>query len=107
MQKQMFRTVVDATGDEPSIVISTMGTDRDGDEVVPEGGVFDAYLKNPVVLLGHDYGALPVGSTTALDVVPGEGVRARFRWLENDAFADRVRNAFEQGVLRAASIGFR
>lgn len=30
----------------------------------------------------------------------------RVAWLENDADAARVRNAFEQGVLNAASIGF-
>jgi hypothetical protein len=28
-------------------------------------------------------------------------------WLENDKRADAVRNAFDQGVLNAASIGFR
>jgi HK97 family phage prohead protease len=58
------------------------------------------------VLFGHDRSGLPVGSTTTLEVVPGRGIRARWRWLEGDPFADRVRNAFEQGALRAASIGF-
>ena len=109
MQKQPVATIVSDSkrGDEPEITISTIGLDRDCDEVVPEGCDFTDYQRNPVVQFGHDYSSLPVGATTALDVVPGRGVRARWRWLEGDPFADRVRNAFEQGVLRAASIGFQ
>lgn len=108
MEKQTLATVVstDAKGDEPTIVISTIALDRDRDEVVPEGGDLRDYLRNPVVLYGHATDRLPVGKTTSLEVVPGRGIRARWRWLEGDAFADRVRNAFNQGVLRAASIGF-
>jgi HK97 family phage prohead protease len=108
MEKQTFATIAapSARGDEPQITISTVALDRDRDEVQPEGGDFTAYLRNPVVLFGHDRSALPVGSTTTLVVLPGRGIRARWRWLEGDAFAARVKNAFEQGVLRAASIGF-
>jgi hypothetical protein len=108
MEKQVFTTVAtpQAKGDEPSITISTIALDRDRDEVVPEGGDFNAYRKNPVVLFGHDRSSLPVGSTTGLEVLPGRGIKARWLWLEGDAFAARVRNAFEQGMLRAASIGF-
>lgn len=108
MEKQTLATIAAAAarGDEPQITISTVALDRDRDEVQPEGGDFSAYLRNPVVLFGHDRSGLPVGSTTTLEVVPGRGIRARWRWLEGDPFADRVRNAFEQGALRAASIGF-
>ena len=108
MEKQTLATVTSesASGDEPSMTITTVALDRARDEVVPEGGDFAAYLKNPVVLFGHDHHGLPVGTTTQLDVTPGRGIRARWRWLEGDPFADRVRNAFEQGMLRAASIGF-
>jgi HK97 family phage prohead protease len=106
MEKQVFPTVVLATGDEPSITVSTNDEDRDGDVCVPSGAVLTNYQKNPVVLFGHDYSALPVGSSTSVSVGTN-GIVASWRWLENDTFADRVRNAFEQGVLRAASIGFR
>jgi HK97 family phage prohead protease len=108
VEKQTLATVTSpaATGDEPTITITTVALDRALDEVVPEGGDFAAYLRNPVVLYGHDHNGLPVGATTQLDVTPGRGIRARWRWLEGDPVADRVRNAFEQGMLRAASIGF-
>ena len=109
MEKQTLATIAStlASGDEPQITISTIALDRDKDEVVPEGGEFRNYLKNPVVGYGHFRNeTIPVGVTTAIDVAPGRAIRARWRWLEGDAFAARVRNAFEQGVLRAASIGF-
>jgi HK97 family phage prohead protease len=96
-----------AKGDEPTIVISTSAVDRENDEVLAEGGDFAAYKRNPTVLWGHDYSSLPIGTTTSLEIVPGRGIRARWRWLEGDDFAARVRNAFEQGCVRAASIGFR
>ena len=94
-------------GADASIVISTAEPDRDGDVLVPEGAELDAYQRNPVVLYGHDHHGLPVGRAMALQVTPGSDIRASFVWLKDDPFADRVRNAFEQGILNAASIGFR
>ena len=109
MKKQSFATVTadQMHGDEPRMTITTIGLDRDHDEIVPEGIDLNAYMRNPVVLWAHSYDAIPVGTTTALDVVPGKGIRARWRWLENDDFAARVRNAYDQGILRSASVGFR
>jgi hypothetical protein len=98
--------VVRSDGDEPEITISTGALDREGDVLVPEGAVFDAYRRNPVVLFGHNHSELPVGSTTSIAIEPGIGIRAAWRWLEGDDRAARVRNAFDQGVLRAASVGF-
>lgn len=96
-----------ATGSEPTMLISSVALDRDGDVVVPEGGDFAAYQRNPVVGWQHFRSdPLPIGTTTSLSVEAGKGIRASWRWLEGDALADRVRNAFSQGVLRAASISF-
>jgi HK97 family phage prohead protease len=89
------------------LTITTQQEDREGDILIPEGAVLDAYRKNPVVLFSHDHYSIPVARTTSLDVIPGRGIRADFVWLKNDPDADRVRNAFEQGVLNAASVGFR
>lgn len=109
LTRQTFATVTtpSARGDEPSMLISTIALDRDSDVIVPEGGDFKAYLRNPVVGFQHfRTDPLPIGSTVRLDVEPGKGIRATWRWLENDPLASRVRNAFQQGVLRAASVGF-
>ncbi len=97
------------SGDEPEITISTIDPDRVHDRVVPEGVRLEAYMRNPVVFYSHrrpEAAAIPIATTTHIMVEPGRGLRARFRWLENDPFADRVKNAWDQGILRTASIGF-
>ena len=70
------------------------------------------YFKNPVVMWAHDLtgsspsGGLPIGRTLALDWVQGRGLVARFEFLDDDPFAQRVRNAWDKGFLRAASISW-
>ncbi len=93
-------------GDTPTITISTAALDRDNDQVDPLGGQFDSYYRNPVVLFAHDYSALPVGRCISLNA-DANGIKAAWQWLENDPVAARVKNAFDQGVLNAASVGFR
>ena len=111
--KYAFATVTASADDAnlPSCTITTINTDREGDRVVPEGGDFTNFLKSPVLMWAHGgserYGALPIGTVTSLDVQPGQGVKATWKWLEGDPFADRIRNAWDQGVVRASSIGFQ
>ena len=99
-----YGTQADADGE---ILITTPAEDRVGDVLDPEGAETRAYLKNPVVKYAHSDEQLPVAVTTKLAIEPGRGIRAAFRWLKGDAFADRVKNAYDQGILRAASVGFR
>lgn len=65
----------------------------------------ERYLKNPVVLWSHDAWTIPIGQTISLERT-GEKLRAEFEFLPGDEFADRVRNAWDHGFLRAASIGW-
>ena len=70
------------------------------------------YFKNPVVMWAHDVvgrspsGGLPIGRTLALKWKPGRGLVADFEFLSDDPFAQRVRNAWDKGFLRAASISW-
>ena len=70
------------------------------------------YFKNPVVMWAHDVtgrspsGGLPIGRTLALDWKSGRGLVADFEFLSDDPFAQRVRNAWDKGFLRAASISW-
>jgi HK97 family phage prohead protease len=107
--KQFVTTIMssrEASADEPVMTISTAAPDREGDRVLPDGGDLAAYRRNPVVLWAHDRHSLPIGAATGLEVLPQQGLRMKFRWLEGDSFSDRVRNAWSQGIIRAASIGF-
>jgi HK97 family phage prohead protease len=96
----------DATGGEAAATISTDSVDREHDVVLPSGGRLANYRKNPVVLYGHNHFDVPVGRAISIDVEP-TGLRAVWRWLQDDPFAVRVKNAWDQDVLNAVSIGFR
>jgi HK97 family phage prohead protease len=87
------------------VTMTTGSVDRQNDEVVPEGGDFTDFVKNPVLQFAHDAWSLPVGSVTSLTRA-ADAWKARFRFLQGDEFAARVENAWKQRVLNAVSIGF-
>lgn len=105
-KKSLFFTVTaqNAGEGEASCTITTSAPDRGADRVISDGGKIANFLKNPVVLFGHDYRSIPVGTATEISVAANQ-ITATWKWLTGDPFADRVRNAWEQGVLRATSIG--
>lgn len=106
MSQKTYTASVVRAGSLPMITISTADQDRDGDIVVPTGGDFRSYRKNPVVLWGHDHSAIPIGRCMDLQA-DTRAIKATFTWLQGDPFADRVKNAFDQNIVNAASIGFR
>ncbi len=96
-----------------SVTIFANRISRDGLVLEPSGMDFSSYSKNPVVLYAHDFtgrtesGGLPIGRTRRLVRTVKGHIRAEFEFLPGDAFADRVRNAWQQGFLRGASMGWR
>ena len=70
------------------------------------------YARNPVVMWAHDAvgrspsGGLPVGRTLSLTKAPGGRISAEFEFLSDDPFAQRVKNAWDKGFIRAASISW-
>lgn len=100
-------------GDMYSVTIFANELSRDGLSVDLSGMDFSNYEKNPVVLYAHDHigrtesGGLPIGRTLRLARTPDGYLRADFEFLAGDAFAERVRNAWNKGFLRGASIGWR
>lgn len=89
-------------------MISTESVDRSGDIMRAAGGDFANYMKNPVVLLGHNYSDLPVAKTLEINIIPGVGVRTRFQFPEFGLYdkADTTHKLWDAGYLNAASIGF-
>ena len=87
--------------------ITTPTVDRAGDVVETSGGDWTNFLANPVVLYGHDYGALPVGRGETLTVgADFADLDVRFA-SEIDEFAGRVERHVAGGWVRTCSIGFR
>ena len=70
------------------------------------------YTRNPVVMWAHDVlgrspsGGLPIGRTLRLHKQRGGKLIVDFEFLSDDPFAGRVRNAWDRGFLRAASISW-
>ena len=70
------------------------------------------YLRNPVVMWAHDSmgrspsGGLPIGRTLKLHRPKDGQIIAEFEFLDDDPFAQRVKNAWDKGFLRAASISW-
>lgn len=84
--------------------ITTGAVDRDGEIVRPDGGQFDQYLLNPVVLFAHDYNSMPVGKCVSLKT-DDKGVVAKTVYNNTEA-ANEIYQAVADGFPLAVSIGF-
>ena len=77
-----------------------------------DGMATQNYERNPVVMWAHDVvgrspsGGLPVGRTLRLDRAADGRMVADFEFLTDDPFAQRVKNAWDKGFLRAASVSW-
>lgn len=86
------------------IVITTENIDRYQEVIQLDAWELDHYMKNPVVLWGHDHHTLPVGVTTSIENKDGKLVaKGKFATHEH---AQVIRKLYDSGVLRAASVGF-
>ncbi len=89
------------------VVVSTADVDRQGDSVNQQGWDLSFFKSNPVVLWAHDYGSLPIGVCTSIEVQNGKLVaEGKFAPMEANPFAQQVRKLYELGMVRATSVGF-
>lgn len=90
------------------MVISTDDVDRHGEIVDQKGIDFSAYMKNPVVLWGHNHNQIPVGITDEIYTrTVGTQIQtiAKGRFASHE-FAQTLRALFDAGMLKTSSIGF-
>lgn len=90
------------------MVISTDDIDRHGEIVDQKGIDFTNYMKNPVVLWGHNHNQIPVGITDEIYTrVVGNQVQtvAKGRFAEHE-FAQTLRQLYDAGMIKTSSIGF-
>ena len=122
MNETRTLTVKAATQGERIIrfIASDESLDRDGDIVTATGWKLDNYLKNPVVLYGHDYDELPVGKASSVIIDPSarqlvidvsfpaiKDISPEGDPSEHALFVDSVYNLAKLGLLNAVSVGFR
>ncbi len=100
-------------------IASDESLDRDGDIITATGWQLGNYLKNPVVLYGHDYDKLPVGKAVSVHIDTAARqliIDVQFPTVEelssgvpseHALFVDSVYNLAKLGVLNAVSVGFR
>lgn len=86
-------------------VATTPALDRYGEVVLPKGAITDHFMKNPVLLDGHNYQAAPVGHIVALDMVEDSVVMSFV--FSRDARGQELEQKTIDGDMGAFSIGFR
>jgi len=87
-------------------VINTNDPDRAGDVVLPRGlRNADEFLRNPVVLWAHQRSLPPIGTCQKLEIQDNQ-ILAETQFAKGMPFAEEVFRLYEQGILRAWSIGF-
>lgn len=90
------------------IVISTDDIDRHGEIVDQKGIDFTAYMKNPVVLWGHNHNQIPVGVTDEIytrNLGAQTQTIAKGRFAAHE-FAQTLRALYDAKMLNTSSIGF-
>lgn len=91
-------------------ITSNEEQDRDGDVIEVSGWQIDNYMKNPVVLFGHNYRDLPIGKTVSIEIDQANKRMLqdiKFATKDEYEFADTVYRLCKSGYLNTTSVGFR
>lgn len=95
---------VKSRDDVMRVTISTKSQDRHGDILEPSGCVMENFMQNPVVLWAHHYDQLPIARAKNLEPRRNR-IEAELEFADTE-FAREVRRLYEDGFLRAWSVGF-
>ena len=92
--------------DTYEITIARNSDVGDGNPVDLKNLAFDQYERNPIVRWnhGHTNEGLPIARSKHIYRQNDGAIRAQFEFLPGDDFAARVKNAWDRGFIRAASI---
>jgi HK97 family phage prohead protease len=106
LQRGFYGGAVETLGERRiGMTAATRGVKRDGNDVVPSGIDYTAYLRCPTVLWQHDPMS-PIAFCEALSLVNNE-LRAVIYFPEGcSALSEQAYSLIKNGVIRACSIGF-
>jgi HK97 family phage prohead protease len=113
VRKQLIApaTPLDNAARSLRFTISTAAVDRESDTIAIEGWDLANWIRNPVVLWGHDASLLPIGRGFDLSIENG-ALKASVEFIPADnplggAMAESVYRLASTGFLNATSVGFR
>jgi len=86
------------------VIATTEGVDRDGEVIMVNGWDFANFMKNPVVLFGHDYWSFPIGAVTEV-ISEGGKVIAKGVFARTEE-GQKARLLYDDGILKTVSVGF-
>jgi hypothetical protein len=86
------------------VIISTENLDRQGDTLSMDQFDLTNYLKNPVVLWGHDYYNMPIGATDKISI-EGYKMVAEGRFAPTEE-GQNIRKYYEASFPIGLSVGF-
>lgn len=97
----------DQTSRTVRYVLSTASSDRVSDTIAADGWDLKNYLKNPVLLWGHDKKLPPIGKAISIGVV-GQQLEGVYEFASADVspFADTIYKLVIGGFCPAGSVGF-
>lgn len=111
MEEKGFSTFCKSINDLPEsetgvfeVIITTEDTDRMGEVIQLDGWDLKNYMKNPVVLWGHDHYKMPIGICTSIERT-ATGLLARGKFAPGEE-GQEVRQLYDLGIVRATSVGF-
>jgi HK97 family phage prohead protease len=89
-------------------VFSTADEDRHGEVVDQKTWQLDDYLKNPVVLFGHDHNQPAIGKVTSLFFNESGNLEGEIQFAAKEyEFAHTIFKLYKGGFMRAFSVGFQ
>lgn len=108
LHKEVFAQAKEAGDNVIEFIASDETVDRDGDIIRAAGWDLKNYKKNPVVLLGHDYGSLPIGKAPGIKV-DGKSLIAPVEFAREDSggVGETAFKLAKGGFLRGMSVGFK
>jgi hypothetical protein len=100
-----IKALVEMINGKMVAIASDESTDRHGDIIKQDKWDFKNFRKNPVLLLSHNYNNTPVGLVKKFRV---DGKKMIFEPHFHDITqqAREVRQMYEEGIMRAFSVGF-
>ena len=91
------------------VIMTTEKKDRDGEVIKLDGWQFDNYMKNPVVLYGHNYWGLE-NIIGRVDKITREGdkyiAEGKFASQDANPKAQMVRRLYDEKIVQSVSVGF-